>query len=261
MLKRILVFFVVWLVASTVLAIVQLGVVGQLIAISAAIFAAWKIGAKSKENLSTPETYGSLESENDALFAEVSGIAGDQRIRGVHEYIGFDLYAKQHWVMNEDDLKKRDLIVHDGYVYDILEKAADWDDAMNGPLLSPHKVSKHRLSEISSIELTKKHEFDGRDKNKWRVFVRSGLNQKAYLREFLKRHPKISTAGDNLAMIYDNSELWVVFAFMRDGSRVKLTQTFDHNLGVKVRHQLAGHLEDSKQSNRSATETQNSDYL
>ncbi len=197
------------------------------------------------------------DAEAKDLASIIASLPPEAKVRGVWESVGFDRSAlPQGWKLARDTLDMHIVLFRDDTLFVVSSPVETWKKAVEGELPENLELfAKARIAEIDSVELQSSAELRGEKERQERVYIKGGR------RNFEARHPYIHSEGE--VFWYDSKRCSVVFAFTKEGDRIRLFQTYNRDLAVKWHKQVSNRLAAMQQHATPAQshDDTNSDYM
>ncbi|MXP29709.1 hypothetical protein GRI58_12910 [Porphyrobacter algicida] len=236
MLKRIIVFVVVFFLAQLLLpAILGIyGGIGLLLSLAAAGFAAWKADSGTLRVKPT----SAAQNEVNPTLSDLPKLKSIEPVRGAWEEVFW-----KYWDLGKvykctgDKLRSVAIYIDSDALFVFSEGKTTWQDALSG-VLAPNCTldTKVLLTDVQSIELESTTQFHGQTARE--EYVEPKLGETRGLKE---RHP--SLRWDRHGFWDSNTRQSIVFLFTKDGDRIRLFQTWDRDLAVKWRTQVSNRID------------------
>lgn len=202
--------------------------------------------------------------DEQALLAQLKSDAVSP-IKGVWENLELSRrvleHAKEYHYITDDQLSAYRVYFTDNEILVLSQPKENWESALNDEI-SGNFIISHRMKtdSIETVELSGSAQYYGNPPEVKKLSWTNKYGRKATL----ARHPSLRWSDDHYR--HSNEGKYVVYLFTSDGDRVRLFQTFDHDLAIKLRTQVAKRVEawrDQKSMGRDMPEIedQHSDYL
>lgn len=219
-----------------------------------------RIAQQQSENgvQNEPELTGE-EHEKDQEFRikvgeRFSELSQDQIVRGVWESVVLRTSTLSGTAIKSDSVEAVNIAIINELLTARSEKKKTFDGAVKNPLQPNANVSRViEIGKINSIELANTAQFYGDNSQP----INTG-RKPPY--GFKDRHPYAVINGlGNYRQ--DDATLWIVFAFLNDGERSPLMRTFNYDLAVKWRTQIANLIQNERMKTAQAPIESDGDYL
>lgn len=172
----------------------------------------------------------------DELRRSLESVTKDQRVRGPWENISFEwANFTKRWRITGDNLQAIEAVFCEDELIVLMKDVQSWAKAKTDPM-PPNPLIRWRggLDTIDSIEMDSFASFHGENERNDHIISYSSGGR------YRRRHPALQYERGGLW--YSNRRLSVVFAFTTEGDRVRLFQTFDRDLAIKLQRQVANRL-------------------
>lgn len=233
MLKRIVVFVVVFFVVQWLVAAIlgMGGAISLLLSAGIAGFAAWKV------DKGTATAKPAKQDESKPALSELPELEGLEPVRGAWEWVGWE-YSNflKVFKTTESKLQAVAIYVTSDALYYFSEDKNTWEEALSDKIADSCKlVSKTMLADIQSVEMESSSQFHG---NAARDQYVEPKGNKKWLKA---RHPSLH--WEKHGFFDSNTRATIVYVFTKEGDRIRLFMTWNRDLAVKWRTQVANRIE------------------
>ena len=171
-------------------------------------------------------------------LSDTSELQGIEPVRGVWEDVFWEYEGfSEAYQCKSDRLHAVGVFVTADALYYFSEDKQTWEEAKTGALSPNAQLStKVMLADIQSIQMEPANQFHGDDARK--EFVKPKTGGKDFLQQ---RHPSLDWQDHGFHD--NNAKQNIVYAFTKEGDRIRLFQTWSRDLAIKWRTQVSNRID------------------